>query len=59
MNLPVNFGMILNQNIGNFKQHGINVDETFLVSSLIDKLPPCWKDVRNALRHKKDEMNME
>lgn len=45
--------------LGNFRQHNINNDETFMVSSVIDKLPPSWKEVRNTLKYKKDEMNME
>ncbi len=45
--------------LSNFRQHNINVDETFVVSSIIDKLPPSWKDVRNSSKHKKDDMNME
>ena len=45
--------------LGNFKQHNINVDETFDVSSIIDKLPQTWNDVRNTFKHKKDDMNLE
>ena len=37
----------------------IVMDETFVVSSIIDKLPPSWKDVRNSLKHKKDDMYVE
>lgn len=42
-----------------FKQHNIIMVETFIVSFLIDKLPPNWKDVRNSLKHNKDDMNVE
>ena len=45
--------------LGNFKQHGINVDENFVVSYLIDKVPPSSKDFRNSLKHKKDDINVE
>ncbi|WVZ05224.1 hypothetical protein V8G54_018570 [Vigna mungo] len=45
--------------LGSFKQHNIAMDETFIVSSIIDKLPPNWKDVRNSLKHNKDDMNVE
>lgn len=48
----------LQRMIENFKQHNINVDDTFIVSSIIDKLPPGWRDVRNQLKHKKDDMNL-
>ena len=37
----------------NLKRHDINMDELFVVSSIIDKLPSSWKDVRNTLKHKK------
>ncbi|WVY99170.1 hypothetical protein V8G54_031321 [Vigna mungo] len=45
--------------LGSFKQHNIAIDETFIVSSIIDKLPPNWKDVRNSLKHNKDYMNVK
>ncbi|XP_057249676.1 uncharacterized protein LOC130590916 [Beta vulgaris subsp. vulgaris] len=45
--------------LGSFKQHNISMDETFIVSSIIDKLPPSWKDVRNTLKHRKDDINVE
>ena len=35
------------------------MDENFIVSSIIDKLPPNWKDVRNSLKHNKNDMNVE
>ncbi|XP_021769707.1 uncharacterized protein LOC110733948 [Chenopodium quinoa] len=38
---------------GNLKQHGINVDELFVVSSIIDKLPTSLKDVKHELKHKR------
>ncbi|XP_021740889.1 uncharacterized protein LOC110707191 [Chenopodium quinoa] len=40
----------------NLKQHGINVDELFVVSSIIDKLPNSWKDVKHDLKHKKEDI---
>ncbi|XP_021743406.1 uncharacterized protein LOC110709492 [Chenopodium quinoa] len=45
--------------LGSFRQHNINLDETFIVSSIIDKLPSSWKDFKNALKHKKDDINLE
>ncbi|XP_021769595.1 uncharacterized protein LOC110733833 [Chenopodium quinoa] len=40
---------------GNLKQHGISVNELFVVSSIIDKLPTSWKDVKgNPFKKKMD-----
>ena len=41
----------------NMQIHDIKIDEIFVVSSIIDKLPPTWRDVRHALKHKKDDMS--
>ena len=38
------------------KLHKIEMDEVFIVSSIIDKLPPSWRDVRHALKHKREEI---
>ena len=42
----------------NMKIHDIKMDEIFVVSSIIDKLPPSWRDVRHALKHKKEDMSL-
>ncbi|XP_021717344.1 uncharacterized protein LOC110685179 [Chenopodium quinoa] len=42
----------------NLKQYGINVDELFVVSSIIDKLPNSWKDVKHDLKHKKEDISL-
>ena len=42
----------------NLKLHKIEIDEVFLVSSIIDKLPPSWRDVRHALKHKREEITL-
>lgn len=42
-----------------FKQHNIVMDETFIVSSIFDMLPTSRKDVRNSLKHKKGDINVE
>ncbi|XP_021732979.1 uncharacterized protein LOC110699771 [Chenopodium quinoa] len=42
----------------NLKQQGINVDELFVVSSIIDKLPSSWKSVKHELKHKKEDMSL-
>ncbi|GJV00252.1 zinc finger, CCHC-type containing protein [Tanacetum coccineum] len=33
------------------------MDEFILVSSIIDKLPPSWKDFKHSLKHNKDELS--
>ena len=38
----------------NIKLHKIEMDEVFIVSSIIDKLSPSWRDVRHALKHKRE-----
>ncbi|CAJ2648883.1 unnamed protein product [Trifolium pratense] len=41
-----------------FTQHGLKMDETIFVSSIIDKLPPSWKDFKHNLKHGKDELSL-
>ncbi|ONH94399.1 hypothetical protein PRUPE_7G014200 [Prunus persica] len=38
---------------------GMNLDEQFQVAIIIHKLPPSWKDFKNALRHKTKEFSLE
>ncbi|KAL6326062.1 hypothetical protein AAG906_000937 [Vitis piasezkii] len=33
--------------------------ETFQVATIIEKLPPAWKDFKNYLKHKRKEMSIE
>ena len=35
------------------------LSETFQVSTIIEKLPPTWKDFKNHLKHKRKEMNIK
>ena len=42
----------------NLKLHGIEIDEVFLVSSIIDKLSPSLRYVRHALKHKREEITL-
>ena len=42
----------------NLKQHSIKMDELFVVSSIIDKIPHTWKYVRSTLKHKKKEIDL-
>ena len=39
--------------LGHFKMHNMNVDEPVIVSSIIDKLMPSWKDFKDSFKHKK------
>ena len=38
---------------------GMSISEGFQVASVIDKLPPSWKEFRNGLKHKRKDMTME
>ncbi|XP_076949303.1 uncharacterized protein LOC143621905 [Bidens hawaiensis] len=42
--------------LGQFTQHDLKMDESIFVSSIIDELPPLWKDFKHTLKHKKEEM---
>ena len=35
------------------------LSESFQVASIIEKLPPNWKDFKNYLKHKRKEMKLE
>ncbi|KAJ0576143.1 hypothetical protein HanIR_Chr05g0220861 [Helianthus annuus] len=39
--------------LGQFAQHDMKMDESISVSSIIDKLPPSWRDVKHNLKHQK------
>nr|GEX20616.1 zinc finger, CCHC-type [Tanacetum cinerariifolium] len=42
--------------LGQYTQHGLKIDESNYVSSIIDKLPPSWKDFKHTLKHGKDDL---
>uniref|UniRef100_A0A0D3AAM8 CCHC-type domain-containing protein n=1 Tax=Brassica oleracea var. oleracea TaxID=109376 RepID=A0A0D3AAM8_BRAOL len=44
--------------LGQFAQHNMKMDESISVSSIIDKLPPSWKDFKHMLKHKKEEFSL-
>ncbi|GJY49152.1 zinc finger, CCHC-type containing protein [Tanacetum coccineum] len=44
--------------LGRFTQHKMNMDEAILVSCIIDKLPPSWKDFKHILKHNKEELTL-
>ena len=37
----------------------MSVCESFQVATIIEKLPPSWKDFKNYLKHKHKEMRLE
>ncbi|GJR60147.1 reverse transcriptase domain-containing protein [Tanacetum coccineum] len=43
--------------LGQYTQHGLKMDESISVSSIIDKLPPSWKDYKHTLKHGKDDLS--
>ncbi|GJW97949.1 hypothetical protein Tco_0179757 [Tanacetum coccineum] len=34
--------------LGQFSQHGLNMDESISMSSIMEKLPPSWKDFKHS-----------
>lgn len=38
---------------------GMSASEYFQVATIIEKLPPMWKDFKNFLNHKRKEMKLE
>ncbi|CAM8968501.1 unnamed protein product [Rhodiola kirilowii] len=44
--------------LGQFAQRNLKMDEAISVSSIIDKLPPAWKDFHRTLKHKKEDISL-
>ncbi|CAM8886430.1 unnamed protein product [Rhodiola kirilowii] len=44
--------------LGQFAQRKLNMDEAISVSSIIDKLPPAWKEFRRTLKDKKEDISL-
>ncbi|GJY31229.1 zinc finger, CCHC-type containing protein [Tanacetum coccineum] len=44
--------------LGQYTQHGLKMDESIFVSSVIDKLLPSWKDFKHTLKHDKDDLSL-
>ncbi|KAK3036533.1 hypothetical protein RJ639_030974 [Escallonia herrerae] len=42
-----------------YSQHKLALDEFIVVTSIIDKLPPSWKNFRNDLKHRKEDINLD
>jgi len=45
--------------LSHFKQHKMHMDEFIIVSSIVDKLSPSWKDTKRTLKCKKEEISLE
>ncbi|XP_023751273.1 uncharacterized protein LOC111899652 [Lactuca sativa] len=41
-----------------FKLHRMDMDESIVVSTIIDKLHPSWKDFKHNLKHQKEELSL-
>nr|GEX18098.1 zinc finger, CCHC-type [Tanacetum cinerariifolium] len=44
--------------LGQYTQHGLKMDDSISVSSIIDKLPLSWKDFKHTLKHGKDDLSL-
>nr|GFB77193.1 retrovirus-related Pol polyprotein from transposon TNT 1-94 [Tanacetum cinerariifolium] len=44
--------------LGQYAQHGLKIDESISVSSIIDKFAPFWKDFNHTLKHGKDDLSL-
>ncbi|GKE46299.1 zinc finger, CCHC-type containing protein [Tanacetum coccineum] len=44
--------------LGQYTQHGLKMDESISVSSVIDKLPLSWKDIKHTLKHGKNDLSL-
>ncbi|GJS56507.1 zinc finger, CCHC-type containing protein [Tanacetum coccineum] len=44
--------------LGQYTQHGLKIDESICVSSVIDKFPPSRKDFKHCLKHGKDDLSL-
>ncbi|KAK4399477.1 hypothetical protein Sango_1423200 [Sesamum angolense] len=55
MNQVQEFQMILHD----LYAEGMKLSESFQVATMIEKLPPLWKDFKNYLKHKRKEMGLE
>ena len=42
-----------------FNQHNMIMDESIIVSSIIDKLSPSWKEYKKSLKNNKEKINLE
>nr|GMC55653.1 zinc finger, CCHC-type [Ipomoea batatas] len=45
--------------LGQIRHHGMNINDSIAIASIIDKLPPSWNKVHRALMQRKEELTME
>jgi len=45
--------------LNHFTQHNLHIDETIIVSPIIDKLPPSWKEFKRTLKHRKEDISLD
>ncbi len=45
--------------INHCKLKNLNMDDNVIVSAIIEKLPPSWKDYKKELKHKKEDLSLE
>ena len=45
--------------LSQFKKQKMNVDDSIVVSSIIEKLPPFWKEFKKSLKHKKEDLTLK
>jgi len=46
-------------NLHEIKAEGIILPETFQFATIVEKLPPVWRDFNNYLKHKNKELKLE
>ena len=42
-----------------FNQYKMHMDDSIIVSAIMDKLPPSWKEYKKSLKHKKEDLSIE
>ncbi|GMP81438.1 hypothetical protein CsSME_00036150 [Camellia sinensis var. sinensis] len=45
--------------LSQFRQKNMNMDESIVVSSIIEKLSSSWKDFKRTLKHKNEDLTLE